>query len=107
MIWRYDDNADLTLGERTLFVDQTGNVRRGAPDGMRVDAAGRLWTTGTGGVSVHSPEGEYLGVFEMNEHAANPTFGGDEFATLFMTAGTSLFSIQTTVRGIVPGARSL
>jgi gluconolactonase len=104
-IWRYEVNHDLTLGERMLFLDQSGDPRRGAPDGMKVDTDGRLWTTGAGGVSVHTASGDYLGVFEMEEHAANLTFGGDDFSTLFMTAGTSLYSIQTTVRGIVPGSR--
>ncbi|HJN92386.1 MAG TPA: SMP-30/gluconolactonase/LRE family protein, partial [Dehalococcoidia bacterium] len=97
--------ADLTLGERTLFLDQSGDARRGAPDGMKVDTDGRLWTTGAGGVSVHTAAGDYLGVFEMEEHAANLTFGGDGFSTLFMTAGTSVFSIETAVRGVVPGSR--
>ncbi len=97
--------ADLSLGERTLFVDQRGDSRRGAPDGMKVDTDGRLWTTGAGGVSVHAADCTYLGVFEMDEHAANLTFGGPGYSTLFMTAGTSLYSIETKVRGIVPGSR--
>ncbi|MCY3567816.1 MAG: SMP-30/gluconolactonase/LRE family protein [Chloroflexi bacterium] len=105
LIWRYEVNADLTLGDRILFVDQSNDDRRGAPDGMKVDSDGRLWTTGAGGVSAHAADGTYLGVFEMDEHAANLTFGGDDFSTLFMTAGTSLFSIETAVRGIVPGSR--
>ena len=72
---------------------------------MKVDTDGRLWTTGAGGVSVHTAAGEYLGVFEMDEHAANLTFGGEGFSTLFMTAATSVFAIQTTVSGIAPGSR--
>lgn len=103
-VWRYEVNADLSLGARTLFVDQANDPRRGAPDGMKVDTGGRLWTTGAGGVSVHTPAGEYLGVFELDEHAANITFGGDGFSTLFMTAGTSVYSIETAVRGLVPGS---
>ena len=90
LIWRYEVNDDLTLGD---------------PDGMKVDSEGRLWTTGAGGVSAHSADGAYLGVFEMDEHAANLTFGGDDFSTLYMTAGTSLYSIETAVRGIVPGSQ--
>lgn len=105
VIWRYPVNADLTLGARTLFVDQRNDPRRGAPDGMKVDADGRLWTTGAGGVSVHSAAGKYLGVFEMAEHAANITFGGDGFSTLFLTAQTSVYQVQTRVRGLVPGSR--
>lgn len=105
VIYRYVVNADLSLGDRTLFVDQRSDQRRGAPDGMKVDSEGRLWTTGAGGVSVHAADGAYLGVFEMEEHAANLTFGGTGFSTLYMTAGTSVFSIETTVRGLVPGSR--
>ncbi|PZC46839.1 MAG: gluconolactonase [Chloroflexi bacterium] len=72
---------------------------------MKVDTEGRLWTTGAGGISVHTALGEYLGVFELDEHAANLTFGGDGFSSLFMTAGTSVYRIETTARGIVPGSR--
>jgi sugar lactone lactonase YvrE len=103
LIWRYHVNANLTLDDRSLFVDQKEDPRRGAPDGMKVDTDGRLWTTGAGGVSVHSAEGEYLGVFEMDEHAANICFGGEGMSTLFLTAGTSVFSVQTAVTGIGPG----
>ena len=105
LIWRYPVGSGLSLGERTLFVDQKADKRMGAPDGMKIDTEGRLWTTGAGGVSVHSAAGDYLGVFEMDEHAANIAFGGEGFSTLFMTAGTSVFSIQTAVTGIGPGSR--
>jgi len=104
-IWRFEVKPDLTLGARSLFLDQSKDPRRGSPDGMKVDTDGRLWTTGAGGVSVHTAAGEYLGVFELDEHAANLTFGGDDFSTLFMTAATSVYSIETTVTGIVPGSR--
>jgi len=105
LIWRYRVLDDLSLGDRDLFLDQRGDPRRGAPDGMKVDTEGRLWTTGAGGVSVHTASGEYLGVFEMDEHAANITFGDDHFSTLFLAAGASVYSVATAVRGIVPGSR--
>ena len=105
LIWAYDVADNLSLWNRSLFVDQRDDPRRGAPDGMKVDGEGRLWTTGAGGVSVHTAAGEYLGVFELDEHAANLTFGGENFSTLFMTAGTSVYAIETNVRGVVPGSR--
>ncbi len=105
LIWRYVVSATLDLSNRALFVDQRGDPRRGAPDGMKVDTEGRLWTTGAGGISVHAPDGKYLGVFELDEHAANLTFGGPDYSTLFMTAGTSVFAIETNVTGCVPGSR--
>ena len=100
LIWRYEVDADLSLGDRTLFVDQHEDQRRGAPDGMKVDTDGRLWTTGAGGVSVHTADGKYLGVFEMDEHAANIAFGGPRSSTLYLTAFTSVYSVETAVTGI-------
>jgi gluconolactonase len=105
LIWRYEVRPDLSLGRRTLFVDQHADTRRGVPDGMKVDTTGRLWTTGAGGVSVLSPSGQRLGLFEMAEHAANLTFGGEEFSTLYLTAQTSVYRVRTAVRGIAPGSR--
>lgn len=105
LIWAYDVAPNLSLWNRQLFVDQHEDPRRGAPDGMKVDSQGRLWTTGAGGVSVHSADGTYLGVFEMEEHAANLTFGGPDFSTLFMTAGTSVYAVETSVRGLARGSR--
>ena len=80
-----------------------GDDRPGAPDGMKVDEDGRLWTTGAGGVWVLEPDGSRLGVFEMEEHAANLAFCGPAFSTLYLTAGTSVYSVETAVRGIAPG----
>jgi gluconolactonase len=105
-IWRYEMNSNLSLGPRTLFLDQTGDSRRGAPDGMKVDTEGRLWTTGAGGVSVHTPEGKYLGVFELDEHAANIAFGGPDFSTLYLCTATSVHSVETAVTGIGPGSKN-
>ena len=105
LIWRYEVAGGLSLGARTLFVDQHADPRRGAPDGMKVDTEGRLWTTGAGGVSVHTAAGEYLGVFETEEHAANVAFGDAGFSTLFLAAGTSVYRVSTAVSGIGPGSR--
>ena len=77
----------------------------GVPDGMKVDEDGRLWTTGAGGVWVIEADGTVLGTFETAEHAANLTFGGPNFSTLFLTAQTSVYSVETNVRGVVPGSR--
>ena len=105
VIWRYEVNPDLSLGARALFVDQRQDQRRGAPDGMKVDTDGRLWTTGAGGVSAHTADGKYLGVFEMDEHAANIAFGGPRYATLYLAAFTSVYSVETAVTGIGAGQR--
>jgi gluconolactonase len=53
---------------------------------------------------VVTESGKRLGVFECEEHAANLTFGGPAWSTLYLTAATSVYSVETTVRGIAPGS---
>ena len=105
VIRRFEVKPDGSLRGGEVFVDMSADERRGAPDGMKVDEDGRLWTTGAGGVWVVSASGKRLGVFECEEHAANIAFGGTKFATLFLTAGTSVYSVETKVRGIATGSR--
>jgi gluconolactonase len=101
----YDVQEDGSLTTGRLFVDMREDGRRGAPDGMRVDEDGRLWSTGAGGVWVVEANGTVLGQFETNEHAANLCFGGPSFSTLFLCTRTTISSIETRVRGIAPGSR--
>jgi sugar lactone lactonase YvrE len=105
IIRRYRVASDGSLEDGELFVDMRGDERRGVPDGMKVDEDGRLWTTGAGGVWVIAPDGTRLGVFECEEHAANIAFGGESFSTLFLTAATSVYRVETAVRGVAPGSR--
>jgi sugar lactone lactonase YvrE len=101
--FRVEPDGSLTGGE--LFLDQRGDQRPGTPDGMKVDVEGRLWTTGAGGISVVEPDGSVLGQIELPEVPSNLAFGGADFSTLFVTAHTSVYQIETTVRGIAPGSR--
>lgn len=105
VIRRFEVQPDGSLAGGEVFVDMSGDERRGVPDGMKVDEEGRLWSTGAGGVWVIEPDGHRLGVFELEEHAANLTFGGADFSTLFLTAATSVYSVETAVRGVAPGSR--
>ncbi len=100
LIWRYEMTDDVTLWTRILFVDQSADEGPGAPDGMKVDGDGRLWTTGVGGVSVYAPDGTRLGRFKTSEHAHNLVFGGSALSTLFLTAWSCVYRIETAVTGI-------
>ena len=105
-IRQFSVHADGSLTEGELLVDMTGSDGIGVPDGMKVDEAGRIWSTGTGGVWVLEPDGIVVGIFELDEeHAANINWGGPDFSILFLTAQTSLYSVETNVRGIAPGSR--
>ena len=104
-IYRYEVQGDGSLAGETLFVDMLPDGRPGVPDGMKLDEAGRLWTTGAGGVWVLEADGTVLGQFETNEHAANLCFGGPDFRSLFLCTRTTISRIETNVCGVAPGSR--
>jgi gluconolactonase len=84
---------------RRIFADMSSDEQGGAPDGMKVDAEGRVYCTGAGGTWVFAPSGELLGVIRLPEIAANLAFGGPDLKTLFFTARTSVYAVQMKVAG--------
>lgn len=90
-----------TLGDGVLFLDASDFIEQGVPDGIKVDNAGNIWTTGPGGVWVLNKEGEHLGTIAPNELPANLAFGNDG-RTLYMTARTGLYRIRVVSEGPVP-----
>jgi gluconolactonase len=105
VVIRYRVREDGSLDEGEVFADRKDDARHGNFDGMKTDEDGRLWTTGPGGVSVYEADGRYLGLIATAEYAANIAFGGRDFSTLFVTALTSVYRVETTVRGVAPGSR--
>jgi gluconolactonase len=71
----------------------------GAPDGMKLDAAGNLYCTGPGGIHVFAPDATMLGRIRTPERAANFCFGDEDGQSLFVTASTSLYRIRLKMAG--------
>jgi len=88
-------NADGTLGAGEVFC----KIDKGAPDGIRVDAAGHVLSSAADGVQIFSSKGELIGKILVPEGPANLTFGGAEGNVLFITARTSLYRIKLSVGG--------
>jgi gluconolactonase len=88
-------NRDGTLGEGTLFC----TIDKGGPDGIRADEAGRIWSSSGDGVQILSPDGRLVARILLPQAAANLAFGGPQGRTLYMTARTSLYAVETLVRG--------
>lgn len=65
-------------------------------DGMIVGAAG---SGEAGGAYIFSPDGKLLTVIRVPEPPTNVEFGGDERKTLYVTAGKSLYRIDTEMTG--------
>ena len=94
----FDVQPDGTLANGRIFAEEEGED--GVPDGMKIDVHGNVYLTGPGGIWIFDPSGEHLGVLQTPERAANLGWGGDDWSTLFITASTSLYSIQCKVSGI-------
>lgn len=91
----FDVQPDGTVTGGEVFC----RIDRGGPDGIRCDAAGRVWSSAGDGVHIFAPDGALIGKILVPEAPANLGFGGADFTTLYMTARTSLYVIETNVKG--------
>ena len=97
-IQAYDVAADGSLSNSRMF-GSMASAEDGVPDGMKVDAEGRVYCTGSGGVWVFDAVGEHLGIIRVPEIPANCAFGGPDFRTMLFTARTSVYSLRMTTPG--------
>lgn len=97
-----DENGQVT-GTARLLKD-FGNGR--GIDGMTVCEDGRIVAAaGAGrlaGIYVYGPDGVPVGYIATPEVPTNVEFGGPERKTLYITAGASLYRIETTMTGFRP-----
>ncbi len=98
----YDVQADGSISNGRLFADLSSSPLSGTTDGMKVDSSGNVYTTGPGGVWVFSPEGEALHFIAVPENTTNLSFGGPDYSTLYVTASSSVYKIETNATGIRP-----
>lgn len=113
-LWRFDLKADGSIDHASRKLIHDWGTTRG-PDGMKLDALGRLFVAGglnkpnppfetadkpTAGVYVFSPEGQLLELIPIpRDETTNCAFGGDDLKTLFVTSGGTLWSIRLTTPG--------
>jgi gluconolactonase len=92
----FDVGRDGRLSRSRVFAV----IDPGMADGFRLDTHGNVWTSAGDGIHVFNPSGALLGKILIPERAvANCTFGGPDKTTLFITATTSLYSIEVSARG--------
>jgi gluconolactonase len=99
-IWmRYRVMPDGSLTEGKLLYDATSDPRPGAPDGMKIDREGNIYSAGPGGVWIFSPEGKPLATIVMPEKVANLAWAGPDHSTLYITASTSVYRVHLKIAG--------
>jgi gluconolactonase len=99
----FDVSTSGRLSNERVFVDLTNEKGR-VPDGIKVDAAGRLYVT-CDGVMVFAPDGSHLGSIPVPEVPANIAWGDNDWRTLFITARTSLYRVRLRTPGGTVGIR--
>ena len=77
---------DTATAQGRVFVEPTG-----VADGLRVDGAGRVWTSSGAAVEVFATTGERLARVEVPETVSNLCFAGSD---LYLTASTSLYRLR-------------
>ncbi len=94
----FDVTAAGTLTNGRLWAETKGD-KPGAPDGMKIDAAGSVYCCGPGGIHVFDPTGSLREIIEVPERTANFAWGDDDLRSLFITATTSLYRLRVETPG--------
>ncbi len=96
----YDLQSDGTLAKKRIFFDteRLKHTGPGLPDGLKVDRAGNVWTSGPNGILIISPAGKHLGTIQTGQPTANCGWGEDG-GTLFITANNFLLRVKTETKG--------
>lgn len=89
--WVYTIRPDGRLANKKLFVE------RGS-DGMTMDEKGNIYLTDKS-VFVYDPSGQLIEEIKVPEAPANLTFAGKDGRMLFITARTSIYALEMSVRG--------
>ena len=102
-MWAYPIITPGRIGEGKVLCElrQKEGQDNGGGDGLTIDTNGNLYITTALGLQVFSADGTLLEIIEIPEQPANVTFGGEDRRTLFVTARTSLYSVQTEATGHV------
>lgn len=86
---------------RVLIQYAAAEKRPGGPDGLKVDSAGNIWTTGPGGIRIVTPRGKVLGQLVLPEVAANLAFA-EQGRTAYITASSSIYKLPVRTPGTMP-----
>lgn len=90
------------LGTPRLF----STCPKGLYDGLRVDAAGNIWTAAGRSVHCFAPDGSLIGEIRIGEIVGNLCFGGHKRNRLYICAQTSLYAYYVNTRAAAPFAHA-
>ena len=94
-IRRFLLEPDGSLGRSEVFAESP------APDGLKIDSSGNVYTGGPKGVYVyHATDGHYLGRIATPAFCANFCWMGEDLLELFLTASSAVYRIPVKIPGL-------
>jgi gluconolactonase len=97
----FDVQPDGTaINKRVFCVLKVNTGAVSGADGMKVDSEGTLYIASAVGIQVFDKNGTSKKIISVPETSTNVAFGGNDWKTLFITAGRGLYSMQVDVAGI-------
>jgi sugar lactone lactonase YvrE len=94
-IWSFKVGKDGTLSEPRLFVNEGG-------ESITTDDRGNVYIA-AGQIRVFDPTGKPIDTIEVPQRPTSLAFGGPDRKTLFITARSSLYSVQIRFAGATAG----
>ena len=96
----FDVAADGSLSNNRVFADMS-SAEPGVPDGMKVDTAGRVFCTGSGGIWVFEPDrNAYRASSAARKSPATSPSAAPATARSTPRRGQSVYSFRVTTPGI-------
>jgi len=89
---------DVVDGRRLTRARVIADSTPGHPDGLKVDADGRVYASAADGVRMFDPSGDQVGTIAV-PGAVNFTFGGSDRNVLFITADDAIWAAVLTTSG--------
>lgn len=97
VIYAWDVVSDSTIAKRQPFAAMNP---AGYADGMKVDGAGNLFSAGPLGIWVFAANGHVLDTILVPGQTTNCNWGDNDRKTLYITSGTTVYSIRPNLTGI-------
>ena len=99
-VWDVQDDSVLVNKRQFAYMQPHGYA-----DGMAVDAAGHVYSTGPIGVWVFAPDGTVLDTIAVPGQTSNCTWGDADRRTLYITSGDAVYRIRVDALSRVKDAQ--
>ena len=93
-LYSFDLINGVTLNRKLIY-----DFKPFFSDGFRCDKDGNIWTSAGKAIKCFNPKFELIGQIKIPELVSNCEFGGKEGNILYITATTSLYSIELNQQG--------